>query len=71
MNVNKTKLLLVSKGKIGNFPEVKIDNEILKPVQEVGRLMVIINRNLHFKSQIQKVINRMPTANSLILHIFK
>ena len=71
VNVNKTKLLLISKGKIGDFPEVKIDNEILKPVQEVDYLGVTIDKNLNFKSQIQKVINRMSTANFSILHISK
>ena len=71
VNVNKTKLLLISKGKTGDFPEVKIKNEILKPVQEADYLGVTIDKNLKFKSQIQKVINRMSTANFSILHISK
>ncbi len=71
VNVSKTKLLIISKSNTKDFQDVKIGKKILNPVNEADYLGITIDKNLNFKSQMQKVINRMAVANSTISHISK
>ncbi len=71
VNVSKTKFLLITKCNAKDFPSIKINKEALDPADEVNYLGVTIDKNLSFRSQIQKVINRIATANSAISYISK
>ncbi len=71
VNINKTKLLLLSNCNTNNFRNVKIGSKTLESVSETDYLGVTIDNKLSFKNQVHKVISKIALANSSISHISK